>query len=244
MSHIRMSHGTHMNGSCHTWMSHTAHMTESCNTRTTESCHTYIWVMSHMWLNHATHMTESCHMAGSSRESWLQLQQVALQPALRPTSSSHWVMSQACHTHVTESCHTHVTESCHTHDIQAVRMKVGYQVEWLNRLRAVRWWSPWDSDDTVRDILMIHFVDILMIEFVKLDDTVREILMIQSVRFWWYTLWCSDDKICEIRWYSSWDSNDIVCEILVIHFVDILMIEFVKLDDTVREILMIKFVRF
>jgi len=38
MSHIWMSHVTHMNGSCH------------------ESCHTCEWVMSHMWMSHVTHM--------------------------------------------------------------------------------------------------------------------------------------------------------------------------------------------
>jgi len=39
MSHIRMSHVTHMN----------------------ESCHTYERVMSHIWMSHVTHMNESCH---------------------------------------------------------------------------------------------------------------------------------------------------------------------------------------
>jgi len=50
-----------MNGSCHTyewvmshiWMSHVTHMNEPC--------HTYEWVMSHIWTSHATHMNESCH---------------------------------------------------------------------------------------------------------------------------------------------------------------------------------------
>jgi len=39
MWHIRLSHVTHMN----------------------ESCHTYGWVMSHTWMSHVTHMNESCH---------------------------------------------------------------------------------------------------------------------------------------------------------------------------------------
>jgi len=34
-------------------MSHGAHMNESC--------HTYEWVMSHIWMSHVTHMNESCH---------------------------------------------------------------------------------------------------------------------------------------------------------------------------------------
>jgi len=38
MAHIWMSHGTHMN----------------------ESCHTYEWAMSHIWMSHATHMNNEC----------------------------------------------------------------------------------------------------------------------------------------------------------------------------------------
>ena len=39
MSHISMSHVTHIN----------------------ESCHTYQWVMSHVWMSPVTHINESCH---------------------------------------------------------------------------------------------------------------------------------------------------------------------------------------
>ena len=61
MSHILMSHVTHMNESCctyewimsHIWMSHVAHMNESY--------HTYERVMSHTWMSHVTHKDESCH---------------------------------------------------------------------------------------------------------------------------------------------------------------------------------------
>jgi len=62
MSHIWMSHVTHMNESCHThgwvmshiWMSHVPHMNESC--------HTHGWVMSHIWMNHISLMNDSCHV--------------------------------------------------------------------------------------------------------------------------------------------------------------------------------------
>ena len=37
----------------HIWMSHVTHMNESF--------HTYEWTMSHIWISHVTHMTESCH---------------------------------------------------------------------------------------------------------------------------------------------------------------------------------------
>jgi len=66
MSHIWMSHVTHMNESCHTyewvmshiWMGHVTHTNESCHT---ESCHTYEWVMSHIGMSRVTHRNESCH---------------------------------------------------------------------------------------------------------------------------------------------------------------------------------------
>ena len=37
----------------HIWMSHVTHMNESC--------HTHEWVVSHTWMSRATHMNESCH---------------------------------------------------------------------------------------------------------------------------------------------------------------------------------------
>ena len=43
MSHIWMSHITHMNVSCHN------------KQELNESCHTYDWVMSHTWMSHVTH---------------------------------------------------------------------------------------------------------------------------------------------------------------------------------------------
>jgi len=59
MSHILLSHVSHMNESCltyewvmeHIWMSHGTHMNESCLT--------YEWVMEHTFLSHVSHMTES-----------------------------------------------------------------------------------------------------------------------------------------------------------------------------------------
>ena len=79
MSHIWMSHVTHMNESCHTyewvmshiWMSHTTHMNASTS-------HTYEWVMFHIWMSHVTHMNESCHT---------------------------WMRQHV--THMNKSCHTH-----------------------------------------------------------------------------------------------------------------------------------------
>jgi len=121
MSHIWMSHVTHMNESCHTyewrlcvwalvggygicvtWM---CDMTHSRVTLT-HVCHvTYVWVMSYMneschtWMSHVTyvwvmsHMYESCHIC------------------------IHWPMTHSCKcTGDTLSFATHMNESCHTCD--------------------------------------------------------------------------------------------------------------------------------
>jgi len=75
MSHIWMSHVTHMNESCHTYewgMSHTwMHQVPHMN----ESCHTYEWVMSHIWMSHVTHMDASsptsCTLVCTKSNIWM-----------------------------------------------------------------------------------------------------------------------------------------------------------------------------
>ena len=72
MSLTRMSHGTHVNESRHTYqqtISIVLNLSESCRvmshmwmshgTHVNGSCHTYEWVMSHMWMSHGTHVNES-----------------------------------------------------------------------------------------------------------------------------------------------------------------------------------------
>ena len=62
MSHMWISHVTHMNESCLTyewvmsqlWMSHVSCMNESCLT--------YEWVMSHIWMSHVSHDWVMSHM--------------------------------------------------------------------------------------------------------------------------------------------------------------------------------------
>jgi len=58
MSHIWMSHVTHMNESCHTYEWVMSHIWMSLVTHMNESCHTYEWVMSHIWMStvSATHV--------------------------------------------------------------------------------------------------------------------------------------------------------------------------------------------
>ena len=78
MSHIWMSHVTHMNGSCptyewfksHMWISHVTHTNESHDayeyatsltqisrvTRMNKPCHSHEWVMFSVWMSHITHI--------------------------------------------------------------------------------------------------------------------------------------------------------------------------------------------
>jgi len=100
MSHLWMSHVTHMNESCHTyewvmshlWMSHVKLMKESW--------YPYEWVLSHVWMSHVTHMNESCHTY-----EWVMIHM---------NGSCHtyeWVTSHIWMTHV-----TYMNESCHTYE--------------------------------------------------------------------------------------------------------------------------------
>jgi len=81
------------------WLSHATHLKESRTyewvTYSSESCHTYEWVMSHTRCSHITRIGEWCH-------------------------TYEWVVSHTWVSHVThanESCHTyeftHTNESCH-----------------------------------------------------------------------------------------------------------------------------------
>jgi len=64
MSHIWISHVTHIHMSCHLYDWVTSHiyewvMSQICMihvTRMNASCHTYEWVMSHIWMSHRTHV--------------------------------------------------------------------------------------------------------------------------------------------------------------------------------------------
>jgi len=105
MSHIWMSHVTHMNESCrtyewvmsHIWMSHVAHICMSHVTHMNESCHSYGRVMSHIWMSHVAHMNESRHTSA-----WV----------IRYVEMSHVThMDESCH--ICKSLHTYEYESSH-----------------------------------------------------------------------------------------------------------------------------------
>ena len=65
MSHIWMSHVTHMDELCHRPTNHVTHINGSCQTCMNESCLAHNWVMSLVWLSYVTHMNESCHTGGT-----------------------------------------------------------------------------------------------------------------------------------------------------------------------------------
>ena len=94
MSHIWMSHVTHMNESCHTYEWVMSHIWMRHVTNMNESCHTYECVMSHIWMSHVTHMNESCQ-------------------------TYEWVMSHIWMTHsglLFKKDNAPVPESCHTYE--------------------------------------------------------------------------------------------------------------------------------
>jgi len=110
MTHITMSHITHVNESCHTcsWvMSHKSRHSALCCeedannhqklshvAHSNESCRTCEWAMSHVATSHTAHVNESYHT-----RQW----------AMSHTWMHSWVMSHMLMSHV-----THVNESCHT----------------------------------------------------------------------------------------------------------------------------------
>jgi len=104
MSHIRMSHVTHMNELCHTYESVMSHIRMSHVTHTNQSCHTYESVVSHIRMSHVTHTNESCH-------------------------TYEWVMSHIRMSHVTHMNDAHVAhtnESCHKYQRGKSRIWIGH----------------------------------------------------------------------------------------------------------------------
>jgi len=99
MSHVWMSHVTHMNESCHTceWVmarlktSPTGKF-NSLVTHVNESCHTCGWLISHTWRSHITRVNESSHGEKIKRD------------VDKSTPLSHMWMGHV--THVNGSCHT------------------------------------------------------------------------------------------------------------------------------------------
>ena len=135
MSHIWMSHVTHMNASRHTyewvmshiWMRHVTHMNASC--------HTYEWVMSHAWTSRVTYEWVMSHIQ-MSRVTYEWDMSHTWRRDTHPRDMTHpfkhdsfivqhtqsleysfffsfffWHTSMI---HMKESCHTHASVASHT----------------------------------------------------------------------------------------------------------------------------------
>ena len=136
MSHVWMSHVTHMNESCHPYewvmscigMSHESrhanvvvtdtyewvmsHIWMSHVTRMNESCHPYEWVMSHIWISH---VTCAGHMADAQREIHRRSAFGTHQP---PRISNLLLLSHVTYMH--ESCHTYEWVMSYPHETPRV----------------------------------------------------------------------------------------------------------------------------
>ena len=111
MSHMWLSHVTHMNESCHTYEWVMSHIWMSPVTHTNESCHTYEWVMSHIWMSHVTHTNESCHTHEGVTPHLTESKQTA---PPHPTNTYKWVIMTP---HTRTSHVTRKNESRHTRRI-------------------------------------------------------------------------------------------------------------------------------
>ena len=143
LSHIWISHVTHMIQSCHTdkrvlshtWMSHVTHMNESC--------HTYEWVMSHIWISHVPQILQIIHRRREIYSSHIWTSHVAQINKSRHTHE--WVMSHTWMSHV-----THMLRSvCNMHVIVIVVTHWVRDVHWLSRTQLIS--NVWLIEKCSRD---------------------------------------------------------------------------------------------
>jgi len=126
LSHVRISHVTHM---C---IRYDTYVDESCHTHVNKWFHVCGWVMSHiceyvmsrMWMSHVTHMWvsyfffKSCHTYG-----WVMshickdvMSHMWMNPVISHVCRRILCVTRllVCHvTHMDESCRTYVKKSCH-----------------------------------------------------------------------------------------------------------------------------------
>jgi len=131
MSHISMTHVTHIHDSCHTyqWSCHTyqrvmshilmTHVTHIIN----ESCRACEWSVSHMWMSLVARMNAQCHThrcVGCVTHIWMGCVRhicciLALSYAL-PSTSRLWGLDVfGIIPHLSTSLVAHINESCHTY---------------------------------------------------------------------------------------------------------------------------------
>jgi len=163
MSHIWMSHVTHMNESCRTYEWAMSHIWMSHVTHTNEPCRTYEWVMSHIRMSHVTHMNESCH-------------------------TYEWVMSHIWMSHVRyEWVTSHISTSHVTHMNESCRIWISHvSPHGASVIRAFRAWllipcsSTPAAENEHRQRCDQHILDMTHL-YVSRDSFVCETLLILYV---------------------------------------------------------------
>ena len=113
MSHIWMSHVTHVNESRHRYEWVMSHRWISHVTRINESYHTYERAISHIWMIHGTHMNESWHICawGMAHRS--------MSHVTHMNGSCHAKQAQQSITKKCDNCAYEcvvLDESCHTYE--------------------------------------------------------------------------------------------------------------------------------
>jgi len=103
LSHVQISHVTHLN----------------------ELCHTYEWDVSQIWMSHVTCANESCHMCEwvmscISREDTLKYAKTLPKMSM-PYLTCEWVLA-----HIWMSHGTHMNESLHTYEWVMARTRMGH----------------------------------------------------------------------------------------------------------------------
>ena len=136
MSHVWMSHVTHMNASCHTYDWVVSHIWMRHVTQKNTSRHTYEWVMSHMptaspvsglimlpkaVMSHVTLLNKSCHIYewGTSHAWMSHVSHMNESCHACQTASPVWELitpPKAAMSHISMSHVTQKNESCHTYE--------------------------------------------------------------------------------------------------------------------------------
>jgi len=142
-SQIRMSHGTHMNESWHTYEYNVSVWFRLAQqyrdyTYTYESCLRYEWVMAHAWRSHGTYGSE-IHVSDVPllRAILRVMSHISMSHVTHTNESCHtyeWVMSYIWMSHV-----THMSESCHAHEWVMSHIRMGHGTDMNESCHTYEW---------------------------------------------------------------------------------------------------------
>jgi len=118
MSHVWMSHVSHVNESCLICKWVMSNMWMSPVTYLIESCHIFNWVMSHMWMSDVSYVNESCLICAWVMTHTSMCHASYVWEFVNELCMSHMCMSHVsllnaitCHRHISHV--SHVNTSCH-----------------------------------------------------------------------------------------------------------------------------------